>query len=53
VVGTLIFTALMLGDTVQEKHLTDASDAAFYWNFMVGSWVVLYILVYWSPRFLP
>ena len=52
VVETLIFTLFMLVGEVEEKHFTDASDTAFYWYFMVGSWVPLYIMLYCSPRFL-
>ena len=53
VAETLIFTGFMFGDAVQEKHFTDASDTAFYWYFLVGSWLVLYAMVYLSPRLLP
>lgn len=53
VVETLIFTVFMHRDRIQEKHFGDASDSAFYWYFMVGSWVPLYVVVYLSPYFLP
>ncbi len=53
VVETLIFTAFLLGNNVEEKHFSDASDTAFYWYFLTGSWVPLYIMLYLSPWFLP
>lgn len=53
VAETLIFTWFMYRDQIQEKHFSDASDTAFYWYFLVGSWLALYVVLYWSPRFLP
>lgn len=35
---------------VEKKHFSDADDDAFYWYFMVGSWVPLYFLLYIFPR---
>ena len=35
---------------VEKKHFSDADDDAFYWYFMVGSWVPLYFLLYLFPR---
>ncbi len=52
VVETLIFTGFMFGNTVEEKHFSDASDSAFYWYFLVGSWMPVYVVLYLSPRFL-
>jgi len=28
------------------------SDNALYWHFIVWSWVVLYVVIYWVPRWL-
>lgn len=35
---------------VEEKHFSDAADMAFYWYFMVLSWVPLYVLCFLVPR---
>ena len=35
---------------VEEKHFSDAADIAFYWYFMVLSWVPLYVLCFLYPR---
>ena len=35
---------------VEKKHFGDADDDAFYWYFMVGSWIPLYFLLYIFPR---
>ena len=52
-VETLIFTVFMYRSDVQEKHFSDASDSTFYWYFLTGSWLPLYVMVYLSPYVLP
>jgi cytochrome c oxidase subunit III len=48
---TLVLTALMFTRYGHSgKRLSDVSDNAFYWDFVVVSWVLLYILIYWFPR---
>ena len=37
---------------VEEKHFSDAADMAFYWYFMVLSWVPLYMLCFLVPRWI-
>lgn len=34
------------------RKFGDTSDNAMYWHFIVWSWVVLYLVVYWTPRWL-
>ena len=34
---------------VEEKHFSDAADMAFYWYFMVGVWIPIYLIVYVGP----
>jgi cytochrome c oxidase subunit III len=53
VVETIVFTVFMHGRAIEEKHFSDASDSTFYWYFLTGSWVPLYITVYLSPYMLP
>jgi heme/copper-type cytochrome/quinol oxidase subunit 3 len=52
VIETLIFTLFLHGKNVEEKHFSDTSDTAFYWYFLTGSWIPLYLTLYLSPRFL-
>jgi cytochrome c oxidase subunit III len=49
-VETLVFSAFLFSGRVEEKHFSDAYDSAFYWYFMTGSWIVLYVVVFLSPR---
>jgi cytochrome c oxidase subunit I+III len=37
---------------VEEKHFSDVADMVFYWFFMVGAWIPLYLLCFWVPRWL-
>lgn len=32
------------------RKFSDATDNALYWHFIVWSWVVLYVVIYWTPR---
>ncbi|HEX6693689.1 MAG TPA: cytochrome c oxidase subunit 3 [Longimicrobiales bacterium] len=57
--GTLILTDLIEGgvigsifftDRCQDKHFSDVEDVALYKWFLVLSWVILYFLIYLSPR---
>lgn len=35
---------------IEQKHFSDANDAAFYWYFMVAAWIPLYVLCFIVPR---
>jgi heme/copper-type cytochrome/quinol oxidase subunit 3 len=35
----------------QQKHYVHASENAIYWGFTTLSWVPLYVIVFWGPRF--
>jgi cytochrome c oxidase subunit 3 len=48
---TLVLAVLMFtrhGNT--GKRLSDVSDNAFYWYFVVLTWLPIYVLIYWVPR---
>ena len=32
------------------KRFSDVEDNAFYWYFVVATWVPMYVLIYWVPR---
>ncbi len=51
VADTLVLTALMFTRHAQNpRRFGDASDNAFYWQFVVLSWLPIYALIYWVPR---
>jgi heme/copper-type cytochrome/quinol oxidase subunit 3 len=43
-------TALLYLGPVEPKHIADVDDSCLYWYFMTGAWIVLYLLVFVSPR---
>lgn len=49
---TGVFAALSYSSKWEEKHFSDAEDAALYQYFLSLVWVPLYFLVYFSPRWL-
>jgi heme/copper-type cytochrome/quinol oxidase subunit 3 len=42
-------TAIFWRGPIEKKHFADASDLAFYWWFIVLSWVPLYVLCFLLP----
>jgi cytochrome c oxidase subunit III len=49
-IDTIVLTALMFTRHAHGKRFSDVDDNAFYWNFVVLSWLPIYILIYWTPR---
>lgn len=37
---------------VEKKHFSDASDVAYYWYFIVGAWMPLYVLCFLLPHWI-
>jgi heme/copper-type cytochrome/quinol oxidase subunit 3 len=51
VVDTLVLTALMFTrHGHMERRMSDVNDNAVYWDFVVLSWLPIYLLIYWFPR---
>ena len=48
---TLVLTVLMFTDRLEGKHFVDIAENSGYWNFVVLSWIPIYAVVYWAPRF--
>jgi len=47
---TIVLAVLMFTRHVSGKRYSDVSDNAFYWYFVVASWVPLWALLYGVPR---
>ncbi len=50
-IDTLVLTCLMFsrhGDN--PRRYGDVSDNTMYWNFVVATWLPMYICLYWVPR---
>jgi heme/copper-type cytochrome/quinol oxidase subunit 3 len=48
---TLVLTVLMFTrHGYSGRRFSDVDDNAFYWDFVVGTWIPIYLLIYWAPR---
>ncbi|WP_134496626.1 cytochrome c oxidase subunit 3 [Microvirga pakistanensis] len=47
---TIVLTVLMFTRHGRGKRFSDVEDNAFYWNFVVITWLPIYVLLYWLPR---
>src|SRR5215212_1153074 len=50
VVDTIVLTVLMFTRHGHGKRFADVGDNAFYWYFVVASWLPVYLILYWVPR---
>jgi len=44
-------TAILFRHGVPVRFMSDVSDIALYWYFLVGVWLPLYAMIYLVPRF--
>jgi heme/copper-type cytochrome/quinol oxidase subunit 3 len=47
---TIVLAAIMFVGPLEEKRFVDVSENAFYWYFVVVSWLPIYGLLYFAPR---
>jgi cytochrome c oxidase subunit III len=47
---TFVLAALAYRREMTGRRLSDVSDNALYWHFIVASWFLIYVVVYWTPR---
>jgi cytochrome c oxidase subunit III len=52
VLDSAVLAALMFTGHVEPKRLVDVSENALYWYFVVFSWIPIYLVVYFGPRWL-
>jgi cytochrome c oxidase subunit III len=49
---TVVLTVLMFTDLVEGKRFMDVSENSDYWYFVVLTWIPIYLVIYWAPRWL-
>jgi cytochrome c oxidase subunit 3 len=49
-IDSVVLTVLMYTGPLSGRRFVDVSENAFYWYFVVGSWLLIYATVYWAPR---
>lgn len=52
VLDTAVLTALVFTDHVEPRRMVDVSENALYWYFVVLTWIPIYLVVYFGPRWL-
>ena len=48
---TLVLTVLMGKGPLEGKRFVDVAENSGYWDFVVVTWLPIYAVVYWAPRF--
>lgn len=50
---SIVLTVMMFTHHGEEpRRMVDVSENAFYWYFVVIVWIPIYLVLYWSPRWL-
>jgi heme/copper-type cytochrome/quinol oxidase subunit 3 len=49
---TAVLLAILFSNRRLDRHYSDATDATFYWYFLVATWIPIYVIVYLGPRFM-
>ncbi len=49
---TIVLTVLMFTRHARPRRFSDVTDNVFYWVFVVVTWLPLYVLIYWAPRWM-
>ena len=49
---TAVLAALMFTSHVEPKRMVDVSENSLYWDFIVLTWIPVYLTIYFAPRWL-
>lgn len=49
-IDTALLTVFLFTHPVADERLSDVDDDCVYWLFVVATWLPIYLLVYWAPR---
>ena len=52
-IDTGFLTIFLFTHPVDDERFSDVDDDAVYWAFVVATWLPIYLLVYWAPRWAP
>ena len=50
-IETIVLTVLMYKGPLEGKRFVDVAENCGYWNFVVVTWIPIYLVVYFGPRF--
>jgi cytochrome c oxidase subunit III len=51
-VDTIVLTVLFYSPHIEGRRFVDAEENASYWYFVVITWIPIYFVLYWAPRWL-
>jgi cytochrome c oxidase subunit I+III len=51
VADTMVLTAVMYKLPIEGKRFVDIAENSGYWDFIVVTWVPIYAVISWAPRF--
>ena len=51
-VDTVVLAVLFFTGPLEGKRFVDVSENALYWYFVVVSWLPIYAVIYWVPRWM-
>ena len=51
-VESVVLATLFFSPHVEGKRFVDAEENASYWYFVVITWIPIYLVIYWAPRWL-
>jgi heme/copper-type cytochrome/quinol oxidase subunit 3 len=52
VAETLVMTLMAFSSPLNGRRYVDLSENAEYWDFVVLTWIPIYIAIYWVPRWM-
>ena len=47
---TVVLGVLFITGPLEGKRFADVTDNSFYWYFVVGAWIPIYLVIYWGAR---
>jgi len=50
VLDSIVLAVLFFTGPLEGKRFVDVSENAFYWYFVVFSWIPIYLVIYWGAR---
>jgi heme/copper-type cytochrome/quinol oxidase subunit 3 len=48
---SIVLAVLLFIGPLESKRFVDVNENADYWYFVVLSWLPIYAVIYWAPRF--
>jgi cytochrome c oxidase subunit III len=50
-IETVVITGVMFKEPIEGRRFVDVAENSGYWDFIVLTWVPIYMVIYWGPRF--